>query len=264
MKQIHWLASYPKSGNTWVRFLLYTYFYGEVADSAMVGKRIPDIHAGDMASATSETRTQLVKTHWGLSSGMPHVERTAGAIYIVRHPRDVLLSMLDYYRLRDPKATWTDEHFVRLFIRDGADPGSLRNGFGSWDANVLTWLSQRRFPLLVVRYCDLKANAVAELRRMVQFLGEPVDEPRLAAAVQACTFERMRELESREKSANHDGNVFIGGKDELSRGLMHMRKGRSGQTLASIGVKLDHEFEQKFAPAMWLAGYGPTNLAASA
>ncbi len=253
--KIHWLASFPKSGNTWVRFLLYRYFYGEITNSADVGKRIPDIHAGDLARASTATRTQLIKTHWGLSPQMPHVDRTAGAIYIVRHPRDVLLSMLNYYRLREPLAKWTDEHFVRLFIQSGADPGSLRNGFGTWEDNLLSWLSQRQFPLLLVRYEDLKEDAAKELRRMVAFLGEELDEDRIMSSVASCSFERMRSLEAREKASNLDGNVFIGGKAELDRGLMHMSKARSGQTLASIGVNLDREFDQRFGSAAWLVGY---------
>ena len=42
---VTWLASYPKSGNTWLRFLLYSYYYGSVTVSAQVAERIPDIHA---------------------------------------------------------------------------------------------------------------------------------------------------------------------------------------------------------------------------
>ncbi len=261
--QIHWLASFPKSGNTWARFLLYHYFYGELKDTLLLGQRIPDIHAGDMPRATTLTRTQLVKTHWGLSPMMPHVDQTAGAIYIVRHPKDVMLSMLNYYRLREPSAPWTDETFVRIFIRGAGDPGSVRNGFGSWENNVLSWISQRQFPLLLVRYEDLKADAARELRRMLEFLGEPLDEARIRFAVESSTFERMRDLEAREKAANHNGNVFIGGKAELDRGLMFMSKGRSGQTLASIGPTLDREFDERFATPMWLAGYPAPRPAAA-
>lgn len=253
--QIHWLASFPKSGNTWVRFLLYHYFYVELTDTLELGRRIPDIHAGDFERAESGTPTLLVKTHWGVGPDMPHVGRTAGAIYIVRRPKDVLLSMLNYYRLREPGAAWTDERFARLFIQGGADPGSLRNGFGTWEDNVLSWLGQRRFPLLLVRYEDLKKDAAAELRRMVAFLGGAVDDGRVGAAVEACSFEKMRALEAREKAASHDGNVFIGGKGELTRGLMHMSKGRTGQSLSSIGPTLDREFDQRFRGVMWLAGY---------
>lgn len=253
--QIHWLASFPKSGNTWVRFLLYHYIYGELTDSLNLGKRIPDIHAGDFSRAESGTRTLLVKTHWGVGPEMPHVARTAGAIYIVRHPKDVMLSMLNYYRLREPAAKWTDETFVRLFIQGAGDQGSVRNGFGSWEDNILAWMAQRRFPLLLVRYEDLKADTPRELRRMVEFLGEPLDEARVKMAVESSTFENMRALEAKEKAANHSGNVFIGGKAELDRGLMFMSKGRSGQTLASIGPTLDREFDARFKNAMWLAGY---------
>ena len=109
-----------------------------------------------------------------------------------------MLSMLNYYRLRDPKATWTDETFVRLFIRDGADQGSLRNGFGTLEQNFLAWSAQRRFPLLLTSYEALKADTPRELRRMLTFLGETIDETRLRAAVEASTFDRMRALEARE------------------------------------------------------------------
>jgi hypothetical protein len=255
--QIHWLASFPKSGNTWARFLLYQYFYGELADTLQLGRRIPDAHAGDMARAEPDRTTLLVKTHWGLGPRMPHVERTAGAIYIVRRPKDVMLSMLNYYRLREPNAPWTDEHFVRLYIRGGGDPGSVRNGFGSWEDNLLSWLGQRRFPLLLVKYEDLRADTAHELRRMLEFLGETPDPARVTNAVAASTFDRMRDLEAKEKAANHSGNVFIGGKAEADRGLMFMSKGRSGTTLASIGPTLDREFDERFAAAAWLAGYGP-------
>lgn len=261
--QIHWLASFPKSGNTWARFLLYQYFYGELTDTLHLGRRIPDVHAGDFERAETGTRTQLVKTHWGLGPGMPHVEHTAGAIYLVRHPKDVMLSMLKYYRLREPKANWTDEHFVRLYIRGGGDPGSVRNGFGSWEDNVMSWTSQRQFPLLLVKYEDLKVDAARELRRMVEFLQEPVDEARIATAVQASTFDRMRALEASEKAAGHDGNVFLGGKAEMSRGLMFMNKGRTGQSLARIGPHLDREFDERFATAAWLMGYAPRRQARS-
>lgn len=253
--RIHWLASFPKSGNTWVRFLLYQYLYGEIKDTAELGRRIPDVHAGDMARAETGTRTLLVKVHWGFGPRMPHVERTEGIIYIVRRPKDVMLSMLNYYRLRNPQATWTDEYFVRDYIRNGGDQGSVRNGYGSWEDNLLSWLAQRRFPLLLVRYEDLKADAGRELGRMLEFLGEPVEAGRVARAVAGSTFERMREIEAREKAASHSGNVFIGGKAEAERGLMFMSKGRSGATLASIGVPLDREFDERFAAGSWLAGY---------
>lgn len=98
---------------------------------------------------------------------------------------------------------------------------------------------------------------------MVEFLQEPVDEARIAAAVAASTFDRMRALEAREKAADHRGNVFIGGKSELDRGLMFMSRGRSGQSLAKIGPGLDRDFDERFATAAWLMGYskgGPVGL----
>ncbi len=251
--KIHWLASYPKSGNTWVRFLLYHYLYGELTESAALGRRIPDVLKDPLPVAGEGP--MLVKTHWVLSPKMPHVERTAGAIYVVRHPRDVVLSLINFYRLRDPEAPWTDEFMARNFIQGGGDPSIAKMGFGTWVENVSTWLIQRRFPMLLVRYEDLKADAPKELRRMIEFLGEPVDAARLARAVELSSFDRMRELEVKEKQSGNRGSLFDGGKAELDRGLLFMSKGRSGQSLSSIAPTLDEEFDRRFKVPMWLTGY---------
>jgi hypothetical protein len=258
--QIHWLASYPKSGNTWVRFLLYHYFYGELTETLQLGRRIPDVHAGELPRAASNTRTLLVKCHWTLTPTMPCLDRTAGAVYIVRHPKDVVLSLLAFYRLRDPEAVWTDEEFVRSFIRGLGDPSSKQKGFGTWAEHVTSWTGPQRFTVLLVRYEDLKSNAALQLRRIVEFLGESADDARLKAAADACTFQRMRSLEAREKLAGKQG-MFDGGKAELTRGLMFMNKGRSNQTLARIGPTLDREFDERFRAPMKLMGYGPEGRA---
>lgn len=259
--QITWIASYPKSGNTWVRFLLYHYLYGELPETAALSRRIPDIHRGEVPRAEPEPSGRLlVKTHWPLGPGMPHLDQTAAAIYILRHPKDVLLSALNYARLGGATPDQlSDADYAKIFIGAGGDPTYLKLGFGTWEQNVFSWVGQRRIPTLVLRYRDLKADASAALRRVVEFLGNPVDEDRLRSAADASAFERMRSLESREK--DHQGTVFGGSRTEMDRGHMFMNKGIAGQSLASIatiGPSIDEAFDRRFGRALWMLGYGRT------
>jgi hypothetical protein len=262
--QITWIASYPKSGNTWVRFLLYHYLYGDLPGTAELSRRIPDIHRAELDRARPEPSGRLfVKTHWPLGPGMPHLDQTAAAIYIIRHPKDILLSALNYLRLGNQLTDLSDSDYAKVFIGAGGDPIYLRLGFGTWEQNVFSWTSQRRIPLLLLRYRDLKADAPAALRRTLGFLGEAIDEPRLRSAVEASSFERMRAFEEREKESDHTGTVFAGTRRELERGLRFMHRGVAGQSLAAvatIGPSIDEAFDRRFGTALWMLGYGKTAL----
>lgn len=263
--QITWLASYPKSGNTWVRFLFYHYFYGEMPETVDLNRRIPDIHnKGDFERARDAEPRLLVKTHWMLGPRMPHARETARAVYIVRNPRDVLLSCLNYQRLLGALPPgFTDHQYAQVFIAAGGDPSMARFGFGTWEDNVFSWTAQRRFPVLVVRYRDLKDDAALQLRRMLDFMGEEIDDQRLRRAADLSTFDRLRSLEAREKESAGGPKLFVGGKQEMERGLMFMNKGRVGNSLASIGPTLDQLFDRRFGGAMWSMGFGPPSTGRS-
>lgn len=250
--KITWLASYPKSGNTWVRFLLLHYFYGESAEPKDMALRIPDIHAPEEFYRARETQPRLlVKTHRKLTPQMPHFADTARAIYIVRNPRDVLLSFLNYVRLVDGlPSNVTDAHYARLFIGRGGDPVWYRSGSGSWEANVVSWTVQKHFPLLLVRYSDLKEDAPLQLRRMLEFMGEEVDEGRVHRAAELSSFDRLRALEIREKENPTSNTVFAGGRQAMLRGRMFVNKGHLGGSLAAVGSGLDEAFDQRFGEAM--------------
>jgi hypothetical protein len=114
--RIVWLASFPKSGNTWLRFLVYSYMYGPPQASSEVGERIPDIHHGAKLSVPPGDGQLFVKTHLMPGPNHPFMDRTQGFVYVVRHPKDVLLSNLNYARLAsagDFDAKGFAIHFIR-------------------------------------------------------------------------------------------------------------------------------------------------------
>jgi aryl sulfotransferase len=255
--RIHWLASYPKSGNTWVRFLLYQCLYGEVTDTRELVKRIPDAHhEGEFGSAIPDEDRLLLKTHWCFHEKLPHLDNTDGCIYIVRHPKDVLLSALNYMWLGGQQKI-TDQQYAAAFIQVGGDPRFVELSLGTWEQNVFSWRSQKRVPTLFLKYEDLKTDAPGQLRRMLEFLGRPVDGARIDQAVKLSSFERMRAMEAREKGSRGASPVFGGVASQMKRGRMFMNKGQSGRTLASIGPGLDELFDKRFGALMKELGYEP-------
>jgi hypothetical protein len=250
--RVVWIASYPKSGNTWVRFLLHHYFWGEPANSLELNRRIPDLHRPAGRIDTSGERL-FVKTHSLLTEKLPFLANTERAIHIRRHPKDVLLSGMNYARLEGVGPS-SDAAYARAFIEQGGDPGWLRMGFGTWAEHAASWMETGRFPVHSTTYEALKADTAGELRAMLAFAGEAVDEARLARAVELSSFDRLREIERKEKARGGE-SLFRGGRESLARNAMFMNKGATGQSLSHIDPALDAAFDHAFGPAMARLGY---------
>lgn len=256
---IVWIASYPKSGNTWVRFLLANYIAGGVGSTADVERAVPGLGvAGEIEPLLATRSPLLIKTHFPWGGAHPHAAHTAGAIVVVRYPKDILLSNLNYHRLLlGTDEGFTDLTYAQAFIAAGGDPVWMeKKGYGTLEAHVRSWLDAPDAPpVCLVRYEDLVRDAAGELRRILAFLGLPLDEPRVAAAAGASTFERMRELEAVEKSRGQKSEVFPGVSPRAGWNRMFVSEARVGSTLERIGPGLDAAFERRFAPLLKRLGY---------
>lgn len=257
--QICWLASYPKSGNTWVRFLLHQYFFGKAERSADIDESIPDTH---VRSSTFQGRsldgTMFAKTHHRLTSTMPHRDRTKCAIYIVRHPSDVMWSALNYTRListSDIAASISSEGYMRNFIRLGGDPLYIQFGFGSLIEHAGSWCSHPTLPVHVVRYEDLRLDAGRELTSMLEFLGHTPDESRVQQAVDASSFDRLRSLECQEKVSGVSSTVFSGGSSSVRTGRLFMNAATLGRSLDEVAPGLDALADERFTWLLRRFGY---------
>jgi hypothetical protein len=170
-----WLASYPRSGNTFFRALV-KHVYGlssyEVYDW---GERSPspikDITGGTSAPLTiaemaASDRLFLVKTHDLPGEDFP-------AIYLVRDGRDALVSHAHFvleYDLRLPREPERVRETLQSLI-------SSEHSFGGWSRNVREW-TQRSTPTVVVRFEDLVARPLDELRKAVAGVGLTLPEQR--------------------------------------------------------------------------------------
>ena len=255
MSQIVWLSSYPKSGNTFVRFLLANYFFDGISSSAGVDKRIPSIKRvlshGIQPQAMIGSRV-IVKTHF-LSTRHPLVKETetAGFIYVVRNPRDVLLSNSRYSGVTGNKPIDT-AGFAREFIQHMGVPRWRTENFGSWPEHVASWLSAApRIPHIFVRYEELKRNTREELTRILLFLGEQPTEIKLERALAYSSLDAMKRMEQKEKATNTMSGVF----GDQGMDNYFVGQGNSGQSLEYLGDDIEHEFVARFGGLMTMLGY---------
>jgi len=249
--QAVWIASFPRSGNTWIRFLLYTYLFGEIKNSKDVNEKVPPIHRPRLVNPNFPGRL-LMKTHFKLTDQHPYLANTVGFIYVYRHPKDVLLSNLNYHSLRGLQLEPVD--YARKFIALAGDPIWIQHGYGSWAEHIESWIGKPRWPHVWMKYEDLKADTPANLKKIVEFLKEPVDDAKIARTIELCSFEHLKALEAQEKESG-EGALFPGNKNLMDKGHMFMNKGQSGRKLAEISPGLDQDFDKRFAPLLAKYGY---------
>jgi hypothetical protein len=186
------ILSFPKSGNTWTRFLIANLIYPETpADFSNINRLIPDPEAMSKRDLAKMPRPRIIKSHQYFDPRYPRI------IFIVRDPRDTLLSTYHFQR----KRRLIDDHYP-LTEYAGQFIAGKTSPYGSWGDNVASWLVTRqgRPGFLLLRYEDMLDDAARELNKVAAFLQIPPDAERIATAVRRSTADEMRKL---EKSQAH-------------------------------------------------------------
>ena len=252
-QEIIWLASYPKSGNTWLRFFLYSYYIGIPLNSGDINEKILDIHTNPNLENAGNGRI-FCKTHLIKSPNHPSIECTAGFIYILRHPKDVLLSNLNYFLLTG-HSQLDPVQFVHDFIRYKGVPYWKSLGMGSWPEHVDTWLSANNMRHLVLRYEQIRANPHEQFFRVIEYLDTEVDKKKLDKAILRSSFENLSRIENKEKKQNKYSPVFWGNPSTTQKGFRFMNKGGINQTLTQLDPALDQQFDEAFEEELHKVGY---------
>jgi len=178
------LVSYPKSGNTWLRFLIGNYLTGGACDFITVQSIVSDIHMGS-ESCNGLQRPRFIKSH------MPFVPEYGKVVYLVRDGRDVAVSFYFHSLKHGHISENTEfEEFLMSFNEDFAC-----RLFGLWADHVVSWLDNATDNFLLVKFKDLKQDTHRELTRVLDFAGLLIDQDEIADAVRASEFDRMRRLE---------------------------------------------------------------------
>ncbi|MEO1492476.1 MAG: sulfotransferase domain-containing protein [Pseudomonadota bacterium] len=252
MKSIVWLASYPKSGNTWFRIFLANYIFNQpqpvpinqvhrlgIGDGVaktyrMVSKGQFD--AGDPRSTmawrdkvlrgiiSNGANINFVKTHNenGSAFGARLIPKqfTRSAVYILRDPRDMVISYASHYGVT------VDQAIEASTRADNVLPGRGENAFqflGNWSNHVLGWGRSKDFPVLTLRYEDLKADPHAAFTKAIKHIGLTLDDELLDRSIRFSSFDEVRKQE--------DQNGFVENSENQQR---FFRSGESGQWQSTL------------------------------
>ena len=270
-----WLASYPKSGNTWMRVLLTNYLQpadGPASINALTpGGRAFDRHEfeeciGLQSSALTPDEMLRYRSlfHELVAAESPQptfikvhdaclrtdrgellfpASATAGAIYIVRNPLDVAVSSA--HHLQSP----IDRTIARLSVplwTSAVSPSlpTIPQRLSTWSEHVSSWLDQEAFPVHRVRYEDLLADPIAEFGAVVRFAGLDHDAEGVARAVDRSRFEVLRDQEAR------DGFV-----ERMPRAPSFFREGRASSWRDVLSPEQVRAVVDAHAPVMDRLGY---------
>jgi len=229
------LVSYPKSGNTWLRYLFGHYLSGE--KSPDVTRIIPDIYK-DLDKLAELKPPRYIKSHEPFCPEYPRV------IYIVRDGRDVAVS---YYfhlcsRKRIPEGM-PFEDYLKAFNADQIDP------YSTWSDHVHSWLDYAPERFLLLRYEDMKLDIRREFLRCLEFAQLPIDLERVDFAIECCDFDnlRQREMDWYKEQGQSPLHPFF-------------RKGTSGQWMEYFTDDLLKMFVHRHGSALERMGYiAPTH-----
>ena len=226
------IVSYPKSGNTWLRFLIGNALTGNQCDFSNLRKVIPDIYR-NRADCDDLSRPRMMKTH------LPYSPKMRRAIYLVRDGRDVAVSY--YYHLlkkeRLDQRTTFDE-YLSLFTQ-----GLIAPRLGSWNSHTLSWLDHLSPNILLVMYENLKKDTAHELEQILSFLGLQRSHDEIAAAVAASDFERMKTLEQQQSALYHD---FA----NTNQGIAFVRAGQAGEWAKYFSEQASQDFIARHGEAL--------------
>ncbi|MBD2158907.1 sulfotransferase domain-containing protein [Leptolyngbya sp. FACHB-16] len=255
------LVSYPKSGNTWLRYLFGHYISGE--EYPDVSQLIPDLYV-NLDVILKQKQKRLIKSHEPFRDEKQRVfyivrdgqyltipySKYPRVIYIVRDGRDVAVSY--YFYMQSRKLIPLDMPFgdyLRAFNANRIDHIRAFNinqpdQYYSWSDHVHSWLDNASESFLLLRYEDMKADAETQFLRCLEFAHFPIEMDRVNFAVECCKFENLQQREQNWYSQKGNAPLYP-----------FFRKGTSGQWQEYFTEEMLEIFLARHGSALERVGY---------
>ena len=276
---IFWIASYPKSGNTYIRSFLSAYYFSDSGqfdfDLLKNIKQFPNPEFFDGPIKTIEDaannwifsqrkikerkKIKMLKTHnfLGAYKGQPFttVDYTLGAIYVVRDPRNVITSVMNHFGLNVDKAFefMTDIQKGTSFKIE--DDFSTYTFLSDWSNHYKSWAHSKNFRKLIIKYEDLEVNKYETFRDIVVFVNallnrtERVDKKKLENAVKSTNFNVLKNLEKNKGF----GEALYSEKDKKKRTFFNLGFNNRWKKLLREDIR--ENLESNFRSEMKELGY---------
>ena len=226
---IFWIASYPKSGNTWLRSLLCAYYYS--SDGNFNQKLLKNIsqfpqkhhfanfdYNPKIVTDTSrfwikaqneinrDSKLKFFKTHNVLgainNNNFTNKENSIGGIYLVRDPRNIITSLQNHFELnKDEALKFMLSEKKYLYDYNQANDFSDFQFISSWEKNYKSWTKQDIFPIKVIKYEELMNNTFETFKEIIIFIEKITKiekifiESKAKNSIQSTSFNKMKKIE---------------------------------------------------------------------
>ena len=225
---IIWLSSYPKSGNTWLRSLLASYYFSKEGDFDfnllsnidqfpsydyfkdynkifLNPSETAEFWIEEQKKINTDKKIKFFKTHNALCKinnySFTDSNNTLGAIYIIRDPRNVITSVANHYEIDLDQAYefMTTEQKAIIQKKENSFVGFV--ALFSWIFHQASWINNKMFPTLIIRYEDLQNETFLTLKKVINFIDDlsksknSFKRDKAKKSIQSCDFERLKKLE---------------------------------------------------------------------
>ena len=234
---IIWIASYPKSGNTWVRSLISSYFFSKTGNFDFSLLKNISLYPGpkyfntkirkpgevslfwemSQKNIIENQRITFLKTHNALvalnNRNFTTEKTTLGAIYIIRDPRNILSSLKNHYGFKDYNEALEFMTNKKKYIWDVRKEKDF-SGFqflGSWSDHYKSWIENTKFKTLLLKYEDLENDCYSTSHKLIKYIlllngKNKVDEKKLFKSVETTKFDILKK---KEKETGFDESIKV-------------------------------------------------------
>ena len=275
---IVWIASYPKSGNTWMRLFIKSYLndsnkkfsLNNHSDDAIIVETFPNEKKFDELKINYKDFNDIVKNWINLQSlinlnnkinylkthnamctinnhKFTNIENTLGGIHIVRDPRDILVSYSNYLNEN------IDETLKTMLSDHSYEAGEFKNIIykkslmGSWSSHYNSWKKYKSRDTIIIKYEDMVCNTYDTFLRVLNYLNKlinlEINETKIIDAIKQTSFENLKNLELTEGfKENPSTNPFF-------------RNGKVGEWKKKLDKEQVQKIEKAFKIEMIELGY---------
>jgi hypothetical protein len=280
MGQINWLASYPKSGNTWMRIFLINLLNPHLTAAVNQLHHIPHaasrslfdeysgINSSDLTDqeielmrpevyqllAKQSKRDLFLKIHDAYKKDLTNTpliskKGSKAIVYLIRNPLDIAVSFAKFkgttleqiiLEMADSKNYLAKQTHAALKMQ-------LPQLLSSWSEHVLSWTQQRDVPILIIRYEDLIANPFSNFKKTVEFLNLQHSDTEVKNALDRSNFNNLKKQEMK-----------FGFQDKFPTTKHFFRKGIAGEGMQLLSNSQINKITKKHGEVMSTFNYLPS------
>ncbi len=223
---IFWIASYPKSGNTWIRTFISTYYFTnkktfdfshlrnikQFPHENFFDNNVKDIDSAikswDQAQKNINLQNKIIflKTHSALATinkyPFTSKQHSIASIYIVRDPRNIITSLSNHYQLNfDQALEFMTNSKKYLINKKNINNFANFTFLSSWSEHYKSWKNNKQFKNFFLKYEDLEKNPIEKFKEIILFINkilnksEKIDIVKVKKIIDSISFDKLKKKE---------------------------------------------------------------------